>query len=185
MIASVMALPYGQRVRLPEEQSSADGRLLEIPARRTTVLSSAAAIAALATLVVGCAGEHSDSRRSPRTPSPAASSRAVDVPGVSVTKAPALLEGEVLAQAADAGGNREMDVRGGIRPGVLSVLVTCQGKGRLTVSVEPVGLRFPLDCVDGRAGSVLNQLEVKRAHEHGTVSVTAPAGVRWALTVGR
>ncbi|MGW7253616.1 hypothetical protein [Streptomyces sp. NPDC054834] len=102
-----------------------------------------------------------------------------------MTKAPALLEGEALAQAADARGNREMDIRGGIRPGALSVLVECQGKGRLTVSVEPVGLSFPLDCVDGRVSSILNGLEVTRTHEHGTVSVAAPAGVRWALTVGR
>ncbi|MFF4399702.1 hypothetical protein [Streptomyces sp. NPDC001480] len=102
-----------------------------------------------------------------------------------MTEAPVLAEGEVLAQVADAGGSREMDIRGGTGPGALSVLVKCQGKGRLTVSVEPAGVSFPLGCVDGRVSSILNRLDVKRAHEHGTLSVAASAGVRWALTVGR
>lgn len=102
-----------------------------------------------------------------------------------MAKAPDLLEGEVLAQAADASGGREMDIRGGIRPGTLSVLVTCLGEGRLTVSVEPLGLSFPLDCVDGRVSSVLDRMDTKRGYEHGTVNVTAPAGLRWALTFGR
>jgi hypothetical protein len=50
--------------------------------------------------------------------------------------------------------------------------------------VEPVGLSFPLECVDGEVSSTFNQLALKRARDHGTVSVTAPSQVRWALTVG-
>ncbi|WP_235192986.1 hypothetical protein [Streptomyces viridochromogenes] len=102
-----------------------------------------------------------------------------------MTKAPVLPEGEVVAQAVNATGNREMDIRGGIKSGPLSVLVNCQGQGTLTVSVEPVGLSFPLECVDGEVSSTFNQLSLKRARDHGTVSVTAPSQVRWALTVGR
>ncbi|MEJ8670357.1 hypothetical protein OG331_23925 [Streptomyces sp. NBC_01017] len=102
-----------------------------------------------------------------------------------MTKAPVLPDGKVVAQAVNATGNREMEIRGGIKAGPLSVLVNCQGQGTLTVSVEPVGLSFPLECVDGEVSSTFNQLSLKRARVHGTVSVTAPAGVRWALTVGR
>lgn len=102
-----------------------------------------------------------------------------------MTRAPALPEGEVVAQAVNAVGNRAMDIRGGIKAGPLSVLVNCQGKGTLTVSVEPVGLRFPVECVEGEVSSVFNQLSLTRAHDHGTVGVTAPSRVRWALTVGR
>ncbi|MEU9055707.1 hypothetical protein AB0D37_35845 [Streptomyces sp. NPDC048384] len=102
-----------------------------------------------------------------------------------MTKAPVLPDGEVVAQAVNVTGNREVDIRGGIKAGPLSVLVNCQGQGKLTVSVEPVGLSFPLECVNGEVSSTFNQLSLKRARDHGTVSVTAPSSVRWALTVGR
>ncbi|MFJ3339085.1 hypothetical protein [Streptomyces sp. NPDC086766] len=102
-----------------------------------------------------------------------------------MTKAPVLPEGKVVAQAVNATGNRELEIRGGIKAGPLSVLVNCQGKGTLTVSVEPVGLSFALECVDGEVSSTFNQLALKRARDHGTVSVTAPPKVHWALTVGR
>ncbi|WP_405870808.1 MULTISPECIES: hypothetical protein [unclassified Streptomyces] len=102
-----------------------------------------------------------------------------------MTKAPVLPDGKVVAQAANASGNREMEIQGGITAGSLSVLVNCQGKGTLTVSVEAVGLSFPLECVDGEVSSTFNQLDLKRSREHGTVNVTAPSHVRWALTVGR
>ena|GEM_PF-6052700 len=100
-----------------------------------------------------------------------------------MTKAPVLPEGKVVARAVNAVGNQELEIRGGAGP--LSVLVNCQGKGTLTVSVEPGGLSFPLECVDGEVSSLLNQLALKRTGDHGTVSVTAPSRVRWALAVGR
>ncbi|MFI1763623.1 hypothetical protein ACH41H_16465 [Streptomyces sp. NPDC020800] len=102
-----------------------------------------------------------------------------------MTEAPRLPDGTVVARAADAVGNREMDLRGGLENGTLSVLVNCRGKGRLTVHVQPVGLSFPLACVDGEVRSTYNRLKLKRPRGHGTVSVTVPSTVRWALTVGR
>ncbi|MFF8942551.1 hypothetical protein ACF1A5_09810 [Streptomyces sp. NPDC014864] len=102
-----------------------------------------------------------------------------------MTKAPVLPDGKVVAQAVNATGNREVEIRGGIKAGPLSVLVNCQGKGTLTISVEPIGLSFPLECVDGEVSSTFNQLALKRARDHGTVNVTAPSQVRWALTVGQ
>ncbi|MEH0545811.1 hypothetical protein QA802_22895 [Streptomyces sp. B21-105] len=102
-----------------------------------------------------------------------------------MTKAPVLPGGEVVAQATNASGNKELEIRDGIKPGELSVLVNCQGKGTLTVSVEPVGLSFPLECVDGEVSSTFNQLNLQSSREHATVKVTAPSQVHWALTVGR
>lgn len=102
-----------------------------------------------------------------------------------MAKAPDLPDGEIVAQAANVSGDREREIRGGIEPGELSVVVKCQGRGVLTVSVEPVGLSFPLTCVDGEVTSILNQLVLQRSRERGTVTVTAPSRVRWALTVGR
>ncbi|MEU0967564.1 hypothetical protein ABZ357_19800 [Streptomyces sp. NPDC005917] len=113
------------------------------------------------------------------------SGRAEYVPGETVTRAPVLPGGEIVAQAANVSGNRTVEIRGGIKAGALSVLVNCQGQGKLTVSLEPVGLSFPLECVNGEVSSTFNQLDLKRDRGHGTVSVTAPSSVRWALTVGR
>ncbi|MET8454056.1 hypothetical protein [Streptomyces sp. NPDC005209] len=101
-----------------------------------------------------------------------------------MTKAPTLPDGNVVAQAINASGNRELEIKGGLKSGALSVLVNCQGKGELTVSVKPVGMSFPLKCVDGEVSSTYNQLDLKRARTQGTVSVTAPTSVRWAITVG-
>ncbi|MFD0395614.1 hypothetical protein ACFQ3Z_40160 [Streptomyces nogalater] len=101
-----------------------------------------------------------------------------------MTKAPALPDGEVVAQAVNAVGSRELDIKGGLKSGALAVLVHCEGEGGLTVEVEPVGLRFPVECGAGEVGSVYNRLELKESREQGTVSVTAPSTVRWAITVG-
>ncbi len=102
-----------------------------------------------------------------------------------MTKAPTLPDGDVVAQAVNVSGNREMDVKGGLKSGELAVLVNCKGNGKLTVEVKPVGLSFPLKCVPGGVSSTYNQLKLKRTHQQGTVNVTAPSNVRWAITVGR
>ncbi|WP_244184393.1 hypothetical protein [Streptomyces cellostaticus] len=138
----------------------------------------------MAALVGGCSSTHGEARPAPHTSSPSSGSTE-HAPRESVTKAPVLPEGEVVAQAVNATGNRELDIRGGLKRGALTVDVNCQGKGQLTVMVKPVGLNFSLKCVDGKVTSTSNQLELKRTREHGTVSVTAPSRVRWALTVGR
>ncbi|MYS99805.1 hypothetical protein SM007_03465 [Streptomyces avermitilis] len=78
-----------------------------------------------------------------------------------------------------------MEIRGGIKAGSLAILVNCQGKGTLTVSVAPVGLSFPLECVEGEVSSTFNQLDLKSSRKSGVVTVTAPSRVHWALTVGQ
>ncbi|MBL1087449.1 hypothetical protein JK359_36800 [Streptomyces actinomycinicus] len=78
-----------------------------------------------------------------------------------------------------------MDVKGGLKSGPLAILVNCKGHGKLTVEVKPVGMSFPLECAAGEVSSTYNQLDLKKPREQGTVSVTAPSTVRWAITVGR
>lgn len=157
---------------------------------KLTIAAPAIAVTTAVMLVAGCSGDHDDTSRASATPSassPAktpATDRAEHVPGESVTKAPTLPDGNVVAQAINASGNRELEIKGGLKSGALSVLVNCQGKGELTVSVKPVGMSFPLKCVDGEVSSTYNQLDLKRARTQGTVSVTAPTSVRWAITVG-
>ncbi|MFJ4522698.1 hypothetical protein ACIP4Y_17395 [Streptomyces sp. NPDC088810] len=157
-------------------------------------LMPAAVLAAVAALTVGCTasdGATPDARHA-SSPSSASSStqsptpgRAEHVAGESVTKAPTLPDGNVVVKAANVTGNREMDIKGGLKAGPLSVMVNCQGEGELTVRVEPAGLRFPLKCVAGEVSSTYNQLNLKHTRAQGTVRVTAPSGVRWAITVGR
>ncbi|MFJ6833209.1 hypothetical protein [Streptomyces sp. NPDC091209] len=108
------------------------------------------------------------------------------LPGESVTEAPDLHDGGVVAKVANGHGNEEIDVPGGIGPGTLWIAVNCEGRGTLKVSAEPGGLSFPVACAAGKVSGVLNRLDLERGHRHapGTVTVTAPSGVRWALTVG-
>ncbi|MYY10001.1 hypothetical protein GT204_14045 [Streptomyces sp. SID4919] len=50
------------------------------------------------------------------------------------------------------------------------------------MSVEPVGLSFPLECLEKEVSSTYNEIHLKRARDKGTVEITAPSFVRWALT---
>ncbi|MFG2953332.1 hypothetical protein ACGF5O_06315 [Streptomyces sp. NPDC048291] len=162
----------------------------------------AAALSAVTVVLfaaAGCGGGPGHAAPAPATSSPAAAASApaaatgrptpVTMPwDDTVTKAPAFPDGEVVAQAANATGGREMDIKGGVGSGILAVLVNCEGKGRLTVTVEPLGFNFPFDCVDGRVSTIDNETNMNgggvRPHTPGTVRVTASAGVRWAITVG-
>jgi hypothetical protein len=157
------------------------------PVAKLSPLAAATALAVVAVLAVGCSNDDSDAPdASPKGPArPAAPHRAEHIPGETVTEAPVLPDGEVVAQAVNVSGNRELEVKGGLKSGPLAVLVNCKGKGRLTVEVEPVGLNFPLKCVAGEVSSTYNQLDLKNTREQGTVSVTAPSTVHWAITVGR
>ncbi|MFD7191899.1 hypothetical protein [Streptomyces sp. NPDC059914] len=82
-------------------------------------------------------------------------------------------------------GNAELPLTGRIGTGTLAVQVNCQGEGTLDVTVTGVALLFPLDCVKGEVSSAYNEVHLKKARGEGTVRITAPAGVRWAVTVER
>ncbi|MET7691877.1 hypothetical protein ABZT06_28510 [Streptomyces sp. NPDC005483] len=88
-------------------------------------------------------------------------------------------------QKANVQGSEELEIPGGLKAGHLAILVNCQGEGTLTVSVRPVGLSFPLECVNGEVSSIFNQLDLTSPHAYGTVKVAAPSHTRWALTVGQ
>ncbi|WP_150135594.1 hypothetical protein [Streptomyces hyaluromycini] len=154
------------------------------------VLATAVSAGTVALLAVGC-GSGGPGRAAPArgtsSPPASATTRPASVAGTSfsVTKAPAYPGGEVVAQAANATGSREMDIKGGVGDIPLDVLVNCEGKGELTVAVEPLGVSFPFACTAGQADGIANGFDLKRPHTPGTVRVTASAGVRWAITVAR
>ncbi|WP_299541915.1 hypothetical protein [uncultured Streptomyces sp.] len=91
--------------------------------------------------------------------------------------------GEPLLSAAAMRGNAELPLTGEIKTGVLAVQVDCRGGGTLEVTVVPVGLTFPSECVAGDVRSTYNEIRLHEARGAGSVRVTAPSGVRWALTV--
>lgn len=149
---------------------------------------------AAAVVLTGCTnGQGSHTPTTHKSPTPAASAsaskgtsgRAEHISGETVTKAPDPLDGQAVARVANAQGNREIEIPGGVKAGALSISVNCQGRGTLTVSVKPVGLSFPLECVAGEVSSTYNELHLKTARGRGAVYVTAPSPVRWALTVGQ
>ncbi|MFF7470323.1 hypothetical protein [Streptomyces sp. NPDC008092] len=156
--------------------------------------ATAAAMAALFA-AAGCSGDPADAAPAAATSSPAPAPASATPASVtepwdnSVTKAPPFTDGEVVARAANATGGRELDIKGGVGSGILSVQVNCEGKGKLTVTVEPLGFNFPFDCVAGQVNTIDNETNMNgggtRPHTPGTVQVTATAGVRWAITVGR
>lgn len=143
--------------------------------RAATMSLSVLSVLSVASLAVGCTDGHKAVPRAaaPETPSSG-----------SVTELPPLDGEDVVAQAANVTGSRELDIKGDIGSGALSVDVECEGKGRLTVAVRAVGLSFPLTCADGEVTSTYNVADLKRDPTRGTVSVTASAGVRWAIAVG-
>ncbi|MEU3733919.1 hypothetical protein AB0E81_31680 [Streptomyces sp. NPDC033538] len=63
--------------------------------------------------------------------------------------------------------------------------VSCRGTGTIEVSVPVLGTSFPLECGTAEPAVTYNQLAMSSAHKAGTVAVTAPSSVTWALTVGR
>ncbi|MER6222315.1 hypothetical protein ACWCYL_23080 [Streptomyces sp. 900105755] len=158
--------------------------------RSPSVLVTAISAATVVLFAAGCTGggpRHPAAARGASSPSASATTRSGSVArtSASVTKAPAYPDGEVVAQAANAAGSREMDIRGGVGNSPLDVLVNCEGKGELTVAVEPLGVNFPFACTAGQVDGIANGFDMKRPHTPGTVRVTASAGVRWAITVGR
>ncbi|GHE55651.1 hypothetical protein GCM10018785_26310 [Streptomyces longispororuber] len=106
------------------------------------------------------------------------------IPGESVTAAPRLPEGKALAEIAAAEGSRTVPL-GRIGEGPLSVLVNCQGRGTLEVTLQPMGMKFPLSCVKGEVSSTYNELRLKKPRAEATLKVTVPSTVRWSLTAGQ
>ncbi|MEU7384061.1 MULTISPECIES: hypothetical protein [unclassified Streptomyces] len=82
-------------------------------------------------------------------------------------------------------GNAVVPYDKGRKGDALTVAVSCQGKGRITVAVRPVHVSFPLECDAGQVSTVSNEFAVSGVERGGVVTIEAPQAVRWSLTVGR
>ncbi|MET9563911.1 hypothetical protein [Streptomyces tauricus] len=101
-------------------------------------------------------------------------------------ESPELDDTETVAgrQGVTRGGG-SFEFSAGEKGDALIVAVRCQGKGKIKVSVHPVNVGFPLNCVDGEASTTYNEVDVAGVEKKGTVSVLGPSSVRWSMTVGR
>ncbi|MFJ7945767.1 hypothetical protein ACIQ6K_19265 [Streptomyces sp. NPDC096354] len=153
------------------------------PARGLAVLAAAVALC-----VSGCTEDGRPTSHPPASPSAQpspskTSDRAEHIEGETVSRAPTQVnDRQVLLSVASRKGNAELPLTKEIGVGRLVIQVNCQGDGTIEVSVEPVGLSFPLECVVQEVSSTYNEIILKRARSEGSVRVEAPSGVRWALT---
>ncbi|WP_237749418.1 hypothetical protein [Streptomyces sp. SS] len=146
--------------------------------------------ASIVFLSVGCTTDEGEGKvkdstsATPSSPRPSATATEEE-PSGSVTTAPKLIDGKSLAAVANIQGNMEVPLKGGVREAPLSIMVSCQGKGTVTVTYAPSGLSFPLQCVDSTVSTTYNQIDLKHKRASASVSVQAPSSVRWAMSVGQ
>ena len=167
------------------------GELISVAAPRGALrrqLFLGTGLCAALLLSVGCTAK--DEPRSKPTSStretPSESSESPEGEGrETVEVAPKIPDGKTVAAVANAKGNMEVPLKGGVRPGPLGIMVTCQGKGTVNISFAPSGLAFPLKCVDGKAITTYNQIDLKHKRDSASLSVQAESGVRWALSVAQ
>ncbi|MEU4068321.1 hypothetical protein AB0F25_39015 [Streptomyces wedmorensis] len=146
--------------------------------------------ASVSFLSVGCTADGEEGKTRPSASATSSSPRAnttgtEEEPSGSVTTPPKLPDGKTLAAVANVQGNMEIPLKGGVREASLSIMVSCQGKGTVTVTYAPSGLSFPLKCVEGMVSTTYNQIDLKHKRESASVSVQAPSSVRWAVSVGQ
>ncbi|MFE7839118.1 hypothetical protein ACFU53_24625 [Streptomyces sp. NPDC057474] len=91
----------------------------------------------------------------------------------------------VAARQGKTQGNRSIEFGEGKKGDALIVAVRCQGKGTIEVTVRPVSVSFPLECLGDEVSTTYNQVAVAGVEDKGTVSVEAPSTVRWSMTIGR
>ncbi|MEW2060879.1 hypothetical protein AB0899_08910 [Streptomyces sp. NPDC007002] len=145
-------------------------------------------VCALALSATGCSDSGSSPSKAassrPAKPTATDTPRAEHIEGESVTTAPKPVgDGSVLLSVASRKGNAQLPLNEDIGAGRLAIQVNCQGQGKIQIAIDPTGLSFPLDCVEKEVSSTYNEVHLKRERKEGTVRVTAPAGIRWAVTV--
>ncbi|MGW3912422.1 hypothetical protein ACWEBX_13010 [Streptomyces sp. NPDC005070] len=157
---------------------------------RTPMGLSIVCAAALLT-VAACTSDHTDAKQSRRPvhSSEPGSAQITTRPGATrppAQKPPTLDGGEALAGHQDVtSGSASIAFGKGRKSDALIVAVNCQGAGRIKVAVQSVHVSFPLDCVADKVNTAYNEVAIDGVDRGGVVSVQAPSGVRWSMTIGR
>jgi hypothetical protein len=156
-----------------------------------TLVGLSIACAAVLFPVAACTSDHTDAKQ------PSQSTRSSDPGSVKTTatpsatqppvqKPPKLDSGETLAGRQNVtSGSASIAFSKGKKSDALIVAVSCQGTGKIKVAVQSVHVSFPLDCVANEVNTTYNEVAVTGVDRSGVVSVEAPSGVRWSMTIGR
>ncbi|MEU7498340.1 hypothetical protein AB0B52_14845 [Streptomyces griseofuscus] len=143
--------------------------------------------------VVSCSsGHHSTASAAPHlriTPPPTSptASATPDPHSPSVHKAPPIHSDGITPLVSDAAvkGNATYTIPGGIKAGkTLAIAINCQGKGRLTVQVEPANVSFPLLCEKGKVLPTMNEIHMSKNRPTGSLRFTSEPNLTWSFAVG-
>ncbi|WP_319188796.1 hypothetical protein [Streptomyces sp. AK04-3B] len=141
--------------------------------------------------VAACTTDHSEAEQPTRSRGPVKPSRATAAPAPSSAQPSLRRPPELEPDTSLAGrqevttGNATVPYGMGKKGDALTIAVSCQGKGRVTVVVQPVQVSFPLECGAPQVTTIANQVAVAGVERGGAVSVEASPAVHWAMTIGR
>lgn len=157
---------------------------------RTRALVGSACAAVLLS-VAARTTDHSEAGQPTRsqgstTPVPATAGTVPGTAQPSLLKPPELAPGAILAgRQKVTTGNASIPYSKGRKGDSLTIVASCQGEGKITVTVRPVHVSFPLECGADQVSTVSNEVALSGVERSGAVSVEASSAVRWSLTVGR
>ncbi|MEU0289698.1 hypothetical protein [Streptomyces sp. NPDC006147] len=136
--------------------------------------------------VIGCTSTNGADEK-PDLPTPAAAGSPAARQPAPVTPPPLDAgDGESTAgRYGPAQGSAGFSYSAGTRGKALTVAVSCRGRGGVEVRLPVPHADFRLACASGEPAVTYHQLALPAAHRAGSVRVTAPSGVTWAVTVGR
>lgn len=155
------------------------GRGRPIPRERTG-LPAVTAGTLLLLLATACTTSRTHDAVPPASPTPSPTHRAASV------EPPDLDPDETLAgRHPVTRGDATFAYTGGPKGKALVVAVSCRGRGSVTVDVLDMDSSFRQECEPDTPTVTHNHLEVPEASRPGTVSVGAPTGITWAVTIGR
>jgi hypothetical protein len=94
--------------------------------------------------------------------------------------------GETLAgRYGPARGGAHFAYDAGPRGKALVVAVSCRGTGKVSVDLPALDVSVSQPCSPHETAVTHNEFALAAVGRPGTVSVTAPSTVEWAVTVGR
>ncbi|MDX3457322.1 hypothetical protein PV396_36110 [Streptomyces sp. ME02-8801-2C] len=160
----------------------------------TTITRAATAAAICAAVLLtgtACTGDNDGDSDGPKASAkksaPATPAAAVEVDqtnGESVTEAPKI-ERKIIASFANGQLGRAIPLKGGLRKGTLGIALNCEGKGKVKVEVQDLGMTFAENCEAGKVVSIYNEAEISTPDPDAYIHVTGTSGVRWSVSAGQ
>jgi hypothetical protein len=158
---------------------------------QTRAVPSIVCAAALLSTAACTTDDPEEARPVPQSRGPVKPSGAPDTTAPSAAEPSLRKPPEVEPDTSVAGrqevtaGNASVPYRSGKKGDALTIAVSCQGDGKITVVVQPVHVSFPVQCAAPQVATFSNKVAVSGTERGGAVSVEASSAVRWSMTIGR